>query len=70
MTEADIVLRDIENNAQGDFFFIIGPEKGKYLADAVIRFKVKKVLEVGTLYGYSAILMARNLPSSGQGIFH
>jgi tRNA A58 N-methylase Trm61 len=33
---------------------------------AVRKFKVKSVLEVGTLVGYSAILIASNLPEEGK----
>ncbi len=45
---------------------IIGPIKGKYLIETVSKYKVKKVLEIGTLIGYSAILIAKNLPEDGQ----
>jgi predicted O-methyltransferase YrrM len=40
---------------------ILGPRKGKLLADLVRRHKPRHILEVGTLIGYSAILMAREL---------
>ncbi len=64
-TNPDKVLKDIEILAQSRFFPIIGPVKGKYLAGTVRKYKVKKVLEVGTLIGYSAILMSKNLPEDG-----
>lgn len=66
MTETEAVLRDIEQIARVDFLPIIGPVKGKYLVDTVRRFKVKTALEVGTLIGYSAILIASNLPEGGK----
>jgi predicted O-methyltransferase YrrM len=64
----DSVLRAIEELSKGEFLPIIGPVKGKYLADTVRRFHVKNVLEVGTLIGYSAILIASNLPQEGRVI--
>lgn len=42
----------------------IGPEKGKILARLVRDKKPKRILEVGALYGYSAILMAKNAPEA------
>jgi predicted O-methyltransferase YrrM len=60
------VLREIEELAKREFLPIIGPVKGKHLVDAVRRFNVKNVLEVGTLIGYSAILIASNLPQEGR----
>lgn len=64
--ESDAVLREIENLSRRTSLPIIGPAKGKYLVDAVRRFNVKNVLEIGTLIGYSAILMALNLPQEGR----
>src|SRR5262249_3587732 len=40
---------------------ILGPRKGKLLAELVRKHKPRHVLEVGTLIGYSAILMAGEL---------
>ncbi len=48
------------------FLPVIGPVKGKYLVETVRKYNVKKILEVGTLVGYSAILMAKNLPDDGK----
>ncbi len=64
--EGDAVLREIETLAKEAFLPIIGPKKGKYLVDTIRRFNVKNVLEVGTLIGYSAILMAKTLPQDGR----
>jgi len=61
LSEADSVLQEIEKRAQSEFLPIVGPEKGKFLADSIRRTKPKYVLEVGTLIGYSAILMAKQL---------
>ena len=40
---------------------IIGPFKGKFLAEEVRKAKPLRVLEVGTLIGYSAILMGKEM---------
>jgi caffeoyl-CoA O-methyltransferase len=64
--EAEAVLREIEKLSKREFLPIIGPVKGKHLVDTVRKFKVKNVLEVGTLVGYSAILMASNLSQKGR----
>jgi len=64
--EGDAVLREIEQLSKRTYMPIIGPVKGKHLADTVIRFNVRNVLEIGTLIGCSAILIALNLPQEGR----
>ena len=66
VVDVESVLREIEALSQTKFLPIIGPVKGKYLAETVRNHKVRRVLEVGTLIGYSALLMAKNLPENGQ----
>ena len=66
MTKADDVLRDIEKSTEEKFLPIIGPTKGTFLVEAVKTYSVKRVLEVGTLVGYSSILIAKNLPEDGK----
>ena len=39
----------------------IGPADGKYLHDLVLRLKAKRVLEIGTAHGYSALWLAMAL---------
>jgi len=63
---AEIVLKEIEEKTRQRFLPIIGPVKGKYLAETVRKYRVEKVLEVGTLIGYSAVLIANNLPAGGH----
>jgi predicted O-methyltransferase YrrM len=58
----DIVLREIEAIGERSFIPSIGPVKGKILAEVVKKTKPNRILEVGALYGYSAILMAKNSP--------
>jgi len=66
--DADDVLRRIERqSASGDEFLpIVGPEKGRLLAETVRSHRPKRALEIGTLVGYSAILIARHLPPGGR----
>src|SRR3989449_1528263 len=59
---ADAVRKEIEAIGQRSFIPSIGPVKGKILAEIVKKTKPKRILEVGALYGYSAILMAKNSP--------
>lgn len=44
----------------------VSPEEGKILQFFIKVFKAKTVLEIGTLYGYSAIWMVRGLPKDGK----
>lgn len=60
---ADAVMREIEAMGERSFIPSIGPVKGKILAEVVRKAKPKRILEVGVLYGYSSILMAKNSPS-------
>ena len=66
MDRAEAVLKAIENEGAKNFLPIIGPEKGEYLDRAVLQARPKRVLEIGTLVGYSAIRMARLLPEDGK----
>jgi caffeoyl-CoA O-methyltransferase len=44
----------------------VGPSEGRFLYLLMKMIGAKKVVEVGTLAGYSAIHMARALPAGGQ----
>ena len=64
----DIVLKilaEIEETARKEFLPSIGPIKGKIIEDVINQYKPKKALEIGTLHGYSAILIA-NIILSGK----
>ncbi len=63
-SKADEVLEEIERSAHGRFLPIIGPKRGLVLIEAVRRYRPRRILEVGTLVGYSTILMGREL---GEG---
>ncbi|MGH7005890.1 MAG: O-methyltransferase, partial [Alphaproteobacteria bacterium] len=59
---ARAVLEKIEDLAKRQSGLpILGPRKGALLADTVRKHKPAHILEVGTLIGYSAILMAGEL---------
>ena len=64
--KADAVLQEIQKLSRYRYYPIIGPIKGRYLEEAVKANGVKRVLELGTCIGYSAILIAKNLPEDGR----
>ena len=55
------VLQDIEKTAKKEFLPSIGPIKGKIIKDIIKEHKPEKALEIGTLHGYSAILITINI---------
>ncbi|MBI2546724.1 O-methyltransferase [Candidatus Woesearchaeota archaeon] len=59
--KSEEVLARIEEETKYRFMPIVGRKKGKLLEELVKRRKPKAILEIGTLVGYSAILMARNM---------
>jgi predicted O-methyltransferase YrrM len=63
---AEEMLRKIEEASEKKFLPIIGPQKGKLLAEEVRKVKPRHVLEVGTLIGYSAILMGKEMDSQTE----
>ena len=63
---ADKVLRKIEAESEKQFLPIIGPNKGKILAQEIRKAKPQLVLEVGTLIGYSTILMGQELDENSE----
>jgi predicted O-methyltransferase YrrM len=63
---ADTVMREIEEMGKKSFIPSIGPVKGKILAEVVAKLKPRKILEVGALYGYSAILIAKDSPAKAE----
>jgi predicted O-methyltransferase YrrM len=57
------ILARIEKTARKEFLPSIGPIKGKIIEDVIKEYKPKKALEIGTLHGYSAILIANTILS-------
>jgi predicted O-methyltransferase YrrM len=66
LIEADEILKEIERIAEGTYLPIIGPERGRVLAKIVREMQPARVLEVGTLLGYSVILMGKELRSEAR----
>ncbi len=66
LNSADGVLLQIEKAARKVFLPIIGPSKGKFLTDEVRKSNPKNVLEVGSLIGYSAILIGKELSNDAE----
>jgi len=63
---AETVMREIEEMGKRSFIPSIGPVKGRIIAEVVAKLKPRKILEVGALYGYSAILIAKNSPANAE----
>lgn len=51
------VLRELEQLAKREHLPSIGPIKGKIISEIIQKYKPTTILEIGTLHGYSAILM-------------
>jgi predicted O-methyltransferase YrrM len=66
LSKVDEVLKEIEGMTKKQFLPIVGPKKGKVLTEVVHRCKPKRILEVGTLIGYSAILIGKELESDAH----
>lgn len=66
MNGAEKVLKEIEKMTKKEFLPIVGPHKGHVLVEAIHKIKPKRVLEVGTLIGYSAILIGKELESKAH----
>ncbi|HWN92777.1 MAG TPA: hypothetical protein VNQ15_15255 [Verrucomicrobiae bacterium] len=45
---------------------VIGKEKGRVIKRLLARHKPTRGIEVGSLFGYSAILIAANMPRGGH----
>ena len=60
------LLRDLEQVARTEHLPSIGPVKGKIISDVIKKYGPTSILEIGTLHGYSAILMTSLLPHDGK----
>jgi predicted O-methyltransferase YrrM len=56
------ILRELERTAKKEHLPSIGPLKGRIISDIVKKYRPASILEIGTLHGYSAILMGNLLP--------
>jgi caffeoyl-CoA O-methyltransferase len=66
MSEAEKILCQIEKLSEKHFLPIVGPAKGEVLAGEVRKAMPERVIEVGTLIGYSAILIGRELDANAE----
>ena len=66
MNKAVEVLKEIEKMTKEKFLPIIGPDKGQVLIKVIHESKPKRILEIGTLIGYSVILMAKELDADAR----
>ena len=57
------ILNLLDERGKKQFMPSIGPIKGKIVADIIRKYEPKKILEIGSLYGYSAILMSSVMSS-------
>lgn len=64
--DAEEVLGAIERASKNKFLPIVGPLKGEILAEEVRKANPKRVLEVGTLIGYSAVLIGKELDQEAE----
>ncbi len=64
--ERDAVLTEMEQLAEERHFPIVGPLVGRFLYQVVLLTKPKRILELGSGYGYSAYWLAKALPRSGK----
>ena len=64
--ETHKVLKRLERMAEEESLPSIGPVKWKIIEDMIQDYKPKRILEIGTLYGYSAILMGSMLPEEQE----
>lgn len=60
------VLKSLERMGEQEFVPSIGPVKGKILAKIIRKYKAKTALEIGTLFGYSSILIASLLSNDDR----
>ena len=65
--ETNKVLKRLESMSERNFLPSIGPIKGKIISDVIQDYGPKNILEIGTLHGYSSILMGGLLPDDNTG---
>jgi predicted O-methyltransferase YrrM len=65
-SKAEQLLKEIEDISIVEFLPIVGPARGKVLAEEVKKAKPKNVLEIGTFMGYSTILIGKELENTAK----
>ena len=67
MTKAAARMLRVMDRTVADWYFpVIGKEKGRVLRRLIERHKPRRAMEIGSLFGYSAILIAASLPRGGR----
>ncbi|MDP3883234.1 MAG: O-methyltransferase [Candidatus Staskawiczbacteria bacterium] len=66
MVKTNKLLKEIEQKAKSELLPIVGRKKGKLLVELVKKYKPQNILEIGTLVGYSSILMSQHLSKTGK----
>ncbi len=64
--KSEEVLKEIENKSEKQFLPIIGTYKAELFRKLLRKYEPKNALEIGTLVGYSAIIIASELPDKGK----
>jgi predicted O-methyltransferase YrrM len=64
----DPILLEMEERARERGFPIVGPDAGRLLHILAVAARARRVLELGSGYGYSAYWLARALPEGGEVI--
>jgi len=64
--DPDPILREMEALAESRSFPIVGPLVGRLLALLAHSIQARRILELGSGYGYSAYWFARALPPDGE----
>ena len=59
-----MVLKEIEVIAEKEFLPIIGSDRGQVLIKVIHKTRPRRILEIGTLVGYSTIMMAKELDAN------
>lgn len=65
-TTRDAVLREMERQAEARDFPIVGPVVGRTLCLLTRSIAARRILELGSGFGYSAYWFARALPEDGE----
>ena len=60
------VLKEMEQRAEENGFPIIGPLVGRFLYQMALGIKARRILELGSGYGYSAFWFSQALKSKGH----
>lgn len=62
----DAALRRIEDAGGGEDIPVVGTAVGRFLRVAIAALRARRVLEIGTAIGYSALWMGAALPDEGE----